>query len=290
MTLMKAPLAAVTMVYNEPVFLPVWLRHYGTMVGPQCCYVIDHGSDDGSTTSIGANRLKIPRSAQDDARRARAIGAICAGLLEWYDAVLYCDVDEMIVADPACFGSLMALSEARQAPCLTATGFDVLHKAGSEPAADFTRPLSEQRHLLRFSAAMCKPCLIRSPVTWSPGFHSIKESLPSPDPALMLFHLRYTDLDVGLDRLRRTRAQPWCSDDAGSHQRMGDDAWRAMLASMAGLPEEAATLESNDTALRAWRERINREALERAHDPYPVDLSLSGDRLWPLPERFRGLF
>ncbi|MFC0512339.1 glycosyltransferase family 2 protein [Asaia spathodeae] len=287
---MRAPIAAVTMVYNEPVFLPVWLRHYAGHVGMERCYVIDHGSDDGSTDALPCNRLRIPRSPQNDAKRTRAISALCAGLLEWYETVLYCDVDEIIVADPACFPSLDALADSRAASCLTATGFDLIHHADREPDLDFGQPLSLQRRSLRFSAAMCKPCLIRAPVTWSPGFHSVKETLPNPDPALMLFHLRYGDLREGLKRLSRTRRQAWCSRQAGAHQRMTNKAWRDMLAGMGGLPVEEATLLEDDPSLTPWRERLVREGLERAGDPYPINLSLSGDRLWPLPERFKGLF
>ncbi|GBR07731.1 glycosyltransferase family 2 protein [Asaia siamensis] len=287
---MRAPIAAVTMVYNEPVFLPVWLRHYAGLVGMERCYVIDHGSDDGSTDALPCNRLRIPRSPQNDAQRTRAISALCAGLLEWYETVLYCDVDEIIVADPACFPSLDALAASRAALCLTATGFDLIHHADQEPDLDFDHPLSLQRSSLRLSAAMCKPCLIRAPVTWSPGFHSVKEVLPNPDPALMLFHLRYSDLREGLKRLARTREQAWCSEEAGTHQRMTNEAWRDMLAGMGGLTVEEATLLEDDPSLTPWRERLVREGLERAEDPYPIDLSLSGDRLWPLPERFKGLF
>lgn len=287
---MKAPLAAVTMVYNEAVFLPVWLRHYAQAVGMERCYVIDHGSDDGSTESLPCNRIRIPRSPQDDARRTRALNAFCAGLLEWYDTVLYCDVDEILIADPACFPSLQALAQTRQSACLTATGFDLLHHVQSEPSLDFSAPLTRQRQLLRFSAAMCKPCLIRAPVTWSPGFHSIEELLPQPDPALMLFHLRYSDLNYGLERLARTRAQPWCNADAGAHQRMTDTAWREMLDAMAGLKIEDSTLLEDDHALSSWRDRVTEEGKERAGDSYPIDLSLSGDRLWLLPDRFNGLF
>lgn len=287
---MKAPLAAVTMVYNEPDLLPVWLRYYTRLLGAERCYVIDHGSDDGSTDSLSCNRLHIPRSPQDDARRARAVSAICAGLLEWYDTVLYCDVDEIVVADPACFGSLAALAEARGQHCLTATGFDLLHHEEREKSIDFRAGIARQRSSLRFSAAMCKPCLIREPVCWSPGFHSARGIAPAPDPALMLFHLRYCDLAAGLRRLERTRMQPWCSDEAGGHQRMDDASWRAMLASMAGLPLEQSTLMEDDPALGKWRQRIVEEGQTRIDVPYPVDLTLSGDSLWPLPERFRGLF
>lgn len=287
---MKAPLAAVTMVYNEPKLLPLWVRHYGQQVGLACCYVIDHGSDDGCTDFLSQNRIVIPRSPQDDAQRAAAISKICAGLLEWYESVVYCDVDEFLVADPAKFTSLAALASARNESILTATGFDVLHCYESEPALDFELPVSFQRKTLRFSAAMCKPAIIRTPVDWSPGFHTVKGCVPCPDDALSLFHLRYADLTDGLNRLSRSRTQPWCNDEAGLHQRMSDPEWTAMLKSMLGLPYEQVTLLEDDASSAAWRDRIHNEGKHHAGKLYPIDLSLSGDHLWLLPERFVGTF
>ena len=44
-------LAAVTMVYNEPEFIPLWIKYYGEQVGKENCYIVDNGSDDGSLDS-----------------------------------------------------------------------------------------------------------------------------------------------------------------------------------------------------------------------------------------------
>lgn len=106
----RAPLAIVTMVYNEPVFLPLWLRHYTVQAEPRHCYVIDHGSSDGSTAPEqlppGLNLVRIPRSPQDDSRRCQFMSNFCAALLVWYETVIYVDVDEILVADPALHVSL----------------------------------------------------------------------------------------------------------------------------------------------------------------------------------------
>jgi hypothetical protein len=57
----KTRIAAVTMAYNEAVFLPVWRRHYGAAVGEHNLFVLDHGSNDGSTDRLGAvNRVRVP--------------------------------------------------------------------------------------------------------------------------------------------------------------------------------------------------------------------------------------
>ena len=287
--MIKKPLAVVTMAYNEPEHLHIWRRHYGAQVGEASCYVIDHGSNDGSTDHLGqVNRIRIPRSPQDDERRTRAIGAFCASLLEWYDSVIYSDVDELLLADPAIYQSLTHFAVAKSSPVVTATGLDVIHLPNSETDFDYSRPVSIQRQHLRFSSAMCKPVLIRAAVTWAPGFHCCKEVSPQLTAPLFLFHLRYADLASGLRRLNRTRTQPWSSESAGQHQRLLDQDWENMLRNMAGLPIVHPTFDQQDQRLKNWRHAVEQSAINRDRDQYRLDLHINGTELWHLPERFVG--
>ena len=290
MSLMKAPLAVVTMVYNEAVFLPVWLRHYEAQADAANCFVLDHGSDDGSTAEavLGqATAVRIPRSPQDDSRRCGFVSDFCAGLLNWYEAVIYTDVDELLVADPAVHGSLAALAASLDRDAVvTATGFDVIHLPDAEPALDWERPVTLQRDWVRTSSAMCKPVMIRRRVAWAPGFHCIDDG-PRFGP-LFLFHLRYADLPSGLLRLHRTRSQPWVTPEAGSHQRMPDGRWEGMLRAMAGLPKrDDVTLLPGDPLLAAWQDQVMQSAAGRGDALYRIDLHLSGDSLWRIPDRLR---
>ncbi|EHH68513.1 glycosyltransferase family 2 protein [Gluconobacter morbifer] len=156
---MKKPLAVVTMVYNEPALLPAWCRHYGAQVGAESCYVIDHGSSDGTTRNCGAvNVRRIPRSPQDDERRTRSVGHFCESLLEWYESVIYVDVDEFLLADPALFPSLTEFACATQAPVITATGFDVVHVLEQEEAFDYSRLISFSEPICAFPAPCVNPC------------------------------------------------------------------------------------------------------------------------------------
>ncbi|NHO31010.1 glycosyltransferase family 2 protein [Acetobacter fallax] len=284
-------LAVVTMAYNEGELLPVWCRHYAAAAGAAQCYVIDHGSTDGSTESLGeVNRVRIPRSPQDDTRRTRFLSEFCASLLNWYDAVIHVDVDELLVADPSRFPSLSAYASAVEPGGVrTAIGFDVIHQQDEEPAIDWARPISEQRHWLRFSSAMCKPVLIRRAVTWAPGFHCIDDTPAFDD--LYLFHLRYADQPSGLARLTRTREQPWASAEAGQHQRMPDTDWNNMLRGMSGLPRrDDISLGTDDVTLGHWVGRVTESTVFRKQDLYRLDLHISGEELWRLPQRFIGTF
>ncbi len=168
---------------------------------------------------------------------------------------------------------------------VSAIGLDLVHVPSVERPLGRAAPLTRQRRWLRFSSAMCKPVLIRTPVDWAPGFHSI-DALPEFGP-LYLFHLRYADLGRGLLRLAKTRAQPWQEPSAGAHQRMPDGAWEGMLRSMAGLPRhDAGALRPDEPPLSPWLQRVRASAETRAGETYRIDLHISGDELWRLPRRF----
>ena len=278
------------MAYNEPDFVPIWARHYATEVGARHCYIVDHGSTDGSLDGLGAiNVVRIPRSPQDDTRRARFMSRFCGALLSWYDAVIHVDIDEILVACPDRHVSLAAYCGADHRPVVNAIGLDLLHRPAHERPLAVGLPVTVQRRWLRFSSAMCKPVLIRSPTDWAPGFHSV----PAP-PAfgeLYLFHLRYIDLNRGLVRLGKTRQQAWEQQQAGAHQRMSDEDWTGMLRSMAGLPTRSGRdLRPDDDTLGPWLGRVLASTNGRENDVYRFDLHIYGDELWRLPARFAGRF
>ncbi len=286
---MPPRVAAVTMAYNEPDFAACWARHYASELGCRNCYIIDHGSSDGSLEGLGVNLVRIPRSPQDDTRRAHFLSQFCSSLLSWYDAVIHVDVDEILVACPDRYSSLASYCAADHRPVVNAIGLDLLHRPDHERPLSPGLPVTTQRRWLRFSSAMCKPVLIRIPTEWAPGFHSVPAAPAFGE--LYLFHLRYIDLNRGLLRLDKTRAQPWEQQDAGAHQRMSDADWTTMLRAMAGLPtRRGADLHPHTDPLRAWLDRVVSSGRGRENDAYRIDLHIYGDELWRLPSRFIGRF
>jgi hypothetical protein len=211
------PLAVVTMTYNENRKLPYWLAHYAGEVGLENCTIIDHGSDDGSTDRIaGANRLRLPRSPQDNDRRTAMISDIVSALLNHYAHVAYVDVDELLVADPDRHASLVDYADTVASDAITSIGIEIVHGAGEAPL-DGRRGIGEQRGHGIFSSSMCKTSLVGKRPTWAPGFHA-HAGAPQFDE-LYLFHLRHADLDQALERLETTRAMAWAHAAAGRHQR-----------------------------------------------------------------------
>ena len=183
---------AVTMVFNEAVFLPLWVAYYGRELGVSNLLVVDHGSDDGSTQGLPTQVMRLPRTALDEDGRAAFVSSLQAALLGYYDAVVFTDTDEFLVPDPDAFGGLKACIEARCDTFMAGIGINLLHVQGLEPPLDLARPPLEQRRWVRFQSEYCKPAISRVPLHWRPGFHRCDRPL-IVERSLYLFHLKAMD-------------------------------------------------------------------------------------------------
>jgi hypothetical protein len=268
--------AAFTMVYNEPLWARVWARHYSRQVGAENCLVLDHGSDDGSTEGLGVRLERMKRSVLDEDARASMISDCARELLRVYDAVVHSDVDELLIADPRHYRDLRTYA-AVAAEVETAVGLDLQHLPDEEPPLEPTRPVGEQRQWTRFSAAMCKPALVRRPVRWTPGFHGC--DAPRVFGRVYLVHLRYADLGAGLLRLARSRDLKFARPDANPHQRVPDAAFEEMVRAIAELPKVEGELDVLAAPLMA--------RMEEGWSVGDMQLSLAGGALWRLPAMLR---
>ena len=282
--------AAVTMVYNEIELLPIWLRHNARQVGLENCFVVDHGSSDGSTDQIyPANRIRIPRSPYDPHKQSVWNTDFCSSLLQWYDYVIYSDVDEIIVADPNIAATITEFCRGHLPPVLNVIGLNVQHLVDQEPGIDLNRPILQQRPYVFFCSPMCKPLLISRKVVWSPGSHSA--DAPVEFNHLYAFHLRWFDLPEGLRRLARTRDMEWARLDAGGHARVEDDRLEQMFSAFASLPRlDGIDFEPSQEPLRPWLQRVKDSQEGREADTYKISLNIWPTHLWHVPPRFRDLF
>lgn len=281
--------AAVTMTYNEPDFLPIWARHYSAQVGARHCYVIDHGSDDGSTDALGdVNVVRIPRSPYHDDRCARFISNFSSSLLEWYDCVIHTDVDEMVVADPARHASLTQYAATCRHNVVTAIGFTLVQTKDDLPI-DLTTKILKQRKWMFFGAPMCKPVFTRQQIVWYGGFHRAENVEPKFDD-LFLFHLRYLDRDLGLRRLAKTRSQAWAEDDACWWQRVPDADCVQMFDNFNRRPKKRIEVSKESRPVLAAISGILGSSGGRLGEPDTYDLNYEVNELWPVPERFQPVF
>ena len=282
------PLAIVTMVYNEGPRLPYWLAHYARQVGLENCYVIDHGSDDGSTEQLhGASRIRLPRSPQDNDRRLRLVAEFVQGLLLYYRRVAYVDADELLLADPEIYTDLRDYAARMEAQSVTSIGLELVQTpedASLQPGVG----VGEQRGTAIFSSSMCKTNLVGAPVNWAPGWHS-HDGAPRFDD-LYLFHLRHADLDQALERLAVTRDMPWASEHAGKHQRV-DDEWMRNVIRFFGSRPLAENSALGDPQGPLQRELASFVADSTPHpdpkQPWSVPLARYGNERIVLSEAIR---
>lgn len=212
--------AVFTIVQDEPVFLPLWLRHYGRHFSADDIYVLDHDTIDGSTSNLGPACHVVPvhRSTSFDHRwHLQTVRAFQRFLLRSYDTVLFADADEFVFTDPAVHPDLGSYIDVMEQPVARCRGYNVVHSPGEAPLSHESMVL-EQRGWWCPSRTYSKPALARVPLTWSLGFHDSPEwSLLPPDPHLLLVHLHRVDYDITLARHRSKASRTW--DDP--HSPMG---------------------------------------------------------------------
>lgn len=220
-------IAACTMAHNEAMFLPIWSRYYGTRVGHDATFVIDHGSTDGSIAGLprSTNVIRLPRSCMDEYARLAFVQHFVNGLLHYFDAVLWGDTDEIVIPDPAIFANLSEFC-AQVSGVGAPTGVNVFQATDREASLDTSRPVLGQRRFCRFRSDFCKPIIVRSAVTWTPGFHFATEK-PIIASDAILFHLKSVDQAASLIRLARTRrTDEWhasnVQDGLSRHHRITD--------------------------------------------------------------------
>lgn len=194
----RGGIAAITVVRDEPEMLPRWVAHYGREVGLDHLLVVDDGSIDGSTSGLPCRVVENPGFPAGDFERARMrlVSELATDLLRTHEAVLFTDVDEFLIADPARHAGLAGLLAARpETDVLAGLALNVVHDIAHEPPLDPGGPVLGQRRLAAFVPTLCKPSIKRVDAPWRRASHGIAAPF-RPDRELFLVHLKYADADL----------------------------------------------------------------------------------------------
>jgi hypothetical protein len=210
-------MAAITMARDEGPMLRRWVEHYARELGgPDSLVVLDDNSSDGSTDDLPCPVIRIPPIGKKpfEPSRMGLLSGLADSLLNVYDAVLFSDADEFVVADPDKFESIRHLVADRAGQeVLGVVALNLVH-APSEAPLDPDRPLLEQRHYAKFLPLMCKPAVKRVPAAWRWASHGIMAPY-AVDPDLFMFHMKYGDRD-------QLRAISTARNEAWKHDRRAD--------------------------------------------------------------------
>jgi hypothetical protein len=218
--------AVLTIVRDEPVFLPIWLGYYSRHFAAEDIYVLDHGSTDGSTDVGGFVRIPIEHDTVDNVWMVEMVEAQQRRLLEDYDVVLTVDADEIVAPDPD-WGTLRDYVAGFQEGFVNCLGYEILHLADREPPFDPSRPVLEQRGHWFTADGYDKPSLSTEPMSWTLGFHGRTDGRLNVDPDLYLIHLHRMDYEICRRRHLHWREWDWndqdLQEDWGTHNRIADD-------------------------------------------------------------------
>jgi hypothetical protein len=204
--------AVLTMVHNEPVFLPIWLRYYSRFFAPGDIYVLDHDTSDGSTERDGFVRIPVSHESVDHTWMVRTIEAQQRELFDRYDVVLVTDVDEIVAPRPE-YGTLADYIDLLDDEFVNCLGYEVIHLVDREGPFDPSRGVLDQRGYWFPNSAYHKPALTMESCRWGPGFHAREDGRIQLDPDLCMLHLHRMDYEICLARHRYRRTRRWNERD-----------------------------------------------------------------------------
>ena len=154
--------AVQTMVHNEPVFLPIWLRYYSRFFAPRTSTFSTTNRPTARRPEAGFVRIPVAHETVDHTWMVRTLEAHQHELLERYDMVLTTDVDEIVVPNPE-WGTLGEYLDRFDEEWVNCLGYEILHLKDRERPIRPDRPMLEQRGYWFANAAYDKPALATRP-------------------------------------------------------------------------------------------------------------------------------
>lgn len=287
----------VTMVYNDDIFLDIWVRYYARLTDLRNLHVITHGPQPNAhVLAEGCKIIEIerdPKNPRLDQDRFAFINEYCSSLTKEHDRVIYNDVDEIVVLDPECGRDLVGYIESIPAHVrvVTPLGLEILHRPDLESDYDYSRGMFDQRRFVRMNGWYTKPCITNTDIVWGPDGHGSSHPEMALDDNLYLFHLKWFDhafhIKRHLDRLKLR-----FKDENGEEVIVGAGSWSWSERTYQLVTNSflRTSIDKNDLGFdfSIQRDRIRTSFKGNEKGMYKIDWFVDGD-LRVLPERFIGL-
>jgi reversibly glycosylated polypeptide / UDP-arabinopyranose mutase len=190
--------AVFTIVRNEPVNLPIWLRYYTRHFDANDIYIIDNGANDDVATTWTVNVVKKPTHHYfDHAALVTIVQDFQKSLLEKYEYVLFAEADEIVVPVASKYsGGIREYIDRMNVDTVLVTAYDIVHQPNVEDGIDTTHEVLYQRQAFYRHPLYDKPLLTKSPVLYGAGFHRCINCSAQIDPDLLMIHLHRMDMDI----------------------------------------------------------------------------------------------
>jgi hypothetical protein len=200
--------AAFTIVRNEPFFLPLWLAYYARHC--DAVFVLDHGSDDGSTSDLPCEVVPVAHEVCYDFPWLVAVAETFQRDLfrRGFETVLYSDVDEFLCHPLGLRGFLRRLPAAS----CRAQGYQLVQQAQEAPY-EAARSILQQRGWWRREKLYDKTLVAREPLAWDVGFHYLTGKTNAKYAEdLTLVHLHWFDREVAQRRHAAREGWRWAEE------------------------------------------------------------------------------
>jgi hypothetical protein len=164
--------AVITDVTSTGFFFPIWKRYYGGIFGSENLFLLTYRGLKAQFKDVDVGNVWELNSLYNDSVRAKAVTHFVSLLLESYDVVIRCDVDEFLFPPLSLYAGLADFIEKNTLPYVTAIGIDLVEMPG-EPELDLnSQILIKQRKMGILSSPLHKTSVTTVPIVWAAGFHA----------------------------------------------------------------------------------------------------------------------
>lgn len=194
----KKRLGCVVTYANTPnAWFPYFYKYYTNIFGENSIFVISPNTRDFVDYNL-AGLISLSDFAYSDGARAQLMSGIGSGLNAYFENVIICDVDEILLPNPQRFKNFAEMLNSLPANEVTyGIGIDIL-QSPDEDTFDFNKKILDQRSQGILNTALSKPFIHRGSVNICAGSHFSDRpiNLNYQSPVLFNLHLKFACMSI----------------------------------------------------------------------------------------------